>query len=258
MQTQNITVKLETITPLFLGGAEPRGEPELRPPAFRGAMRYWLRAALGASKSDDSAGLEEIQKYEAEVFGSASEESGASAVGVRISYDKKPSIRIYSGDKPRREDINGKTVIRPTGRDYLYWSMKQTREEPAHQYFPPATAFDLHLVGRAGASRSAFDLALKALWLVIHLGGIGSRSRRAGGSLSVTEPLQVNSLNFALTSGKLARRELSDGLKIILGESPALKNSPAFDILTSGACSIWLIKGNQYWRSWEEAVKEIG
>lgn len=27
-----ITVTLETVTPLFLGGAEPRGEPELRPP----------------------------------------------------------------------------------------------------------------------------------------------------------------------------------------------------------------------------------
>jgi CRISPR-associated protein Cmr1 len=43
---QKITVKLETVTPLFLGGADPRGEPELRPPAFRGAMRYWLRAEV--------------------------------------------------------------------------------------------------------------------------------------------------------------------------------------------------------------------
>lgn len=38
-----ITVKLETVTSLFFGGAKPRGKPELRPPAFRGAMRYWLR-----------------------------------------------------------------------------------------------------------------------------------------------------------------------------------------------------------------------
>jgi CRISPR-associated protein Cmr1 len=46
MQKQNITVKLETVTPLFLGGAEPHGEPELRPPAFRGAMRHWLRVEV--------------------------------------------------------------------------------------------------------------------------------------------------------------------------------------------------------------------
>jgi len=36
---QQLVVQLETVTPLFLGGADPRGEPELRPPAFRGAMR---------------------------------------------------------------------------------------------------------------------------------------------------------------------------------------------------------------------------
>jgi len=31
---QKIEVKLETVTPLFLGGAEPRGEPELRLVSF--------------------------------------------------------------------------------------------------------------------------------------------------------------------------------------------------------------------------------
>ena len=32
-----LTVTLETATPMFLGGAEPRGVPELRAPSFRGA-----------------------------------------------------------------------------------------------------------------------------------------------------------------------------------------------------------------------------
>ncbi len=61
-----LTVTLEAVTPLFLGGANPRGAPELRAsplqaqvrspranprgapelraPSFRGAMRYWMRA----------------------------------------------------------------------------------------------------------------------------------------------------------------------------------------------------------------------
>jgi len=46
MRTQNITVKLETVTSLFLGGTEPRGKPELRPPAFCGEMRYWLQVEV--------------------------------------------------------------------------------------------------------------------------------------------------------------------------------------------------------------------
>lgn len=44
--SRTLTVTLETVTPLFLGGADPRGAPELRAPAFRGALRYWLRATL--------------------------------------------------------------------------------------------------------------------------------------------------------------------------------------------------------------------
>ena len=46
MQKKNITVKLIKFTPLFLGEAKPRGEPELRPPAFRGELRYWLQVEV--------------------------------------------------------------------------------------------------------------------------------------------------------------------------------------------------------------------
>jgi CRISPR-associated protein Cmr1 len=213
---------------------------------------------LGGSSSDDPVSIRDIQKREVEVFGSANEESGASSIGVRISCNEEPTIGIYSGDRPRRDTINGKQVIRPTGRDYLYWSMKKTNADPAHQYFPPATNFDLLLTGRPGTEENAFNLAIKALWLMIHLGGVGSRSRRTGGSLSVTEPFKVNDLNFSLTSGKLATRELSDGLKNILRNSSATKRLPQYDILTSGACSVWLIRGEQPWRKWEDAVEEIG
>ena len=36
-EVRSMRVTLETVTPLFLGGAEARGVPELRPPSFRGA-----------------------------------------------------------------------------------------------------------------------------------------------------------------------------------------------------------------------------
>ena len=47
--TDKIEISLETTTPLFLGGAYSRpdedhsGNPEIRPPTFRGALRYWPR-----------------------------------------------------------------------------------------------------------------------------------------------------------------------------------------------------------------------
>lgn len=48
-----IKLSLQTVTPLFLGGSNPKGEPELRAPSFRGVMRFWLRALLGGILGDD-------------------------------------------------------------------------------------------------------------------------------------------------------------------------------------------------------------
>jgi CRISPR-associated protein Cmr1 len=71
---------LETITPLFLTGADPRGEPELRAASIRGALRFWLRALLGGVIGDKD--LDALRKAEPAVFGST--DTGASPVVVRI------------------------------------------------------------------------------------------------------------------------------------------------------------------------------
>ncbi len=42
----HLSYELETVTPLLLGGANPRDKPELRAAPFRGVLRYWLRALL--------------------------------------------------------------------------------------------------------------------------------------------------------------------------------------------------------------------
>jgi CRISPR-associated protein Cmr1 len=41
---EKLTVTLKTITPLFLGGAEPVMQAELCAPSIKGAMRLWYRA----------------------------------------------------------------------------------------------------------------------------------------------------------------------------------------------------------------------
>jgi len=39
----SVSFELETITPLFMAGADGI-TPELRPPSFKGMMRFWWRA----------------------------------------------------------------------------------------------------------------------------------------------------------------------------------------------------------------------
>ena len=43
---QEVIFDLQTITPLFLAGADQQAA-ELRAPSFRGVMRYWLSGASG-------------------------------------------------------------------------------------------------------------------------------------------------------------------------------------------------------------------
>ena len=48
---QEVTFTLQTITPLFLAGAD-QTKAELRAPSFRGLMRYWQRALVGGMVPD--------------------------------------------------------------------------------------------------------------------------------------------------------------------------------------------------------------
>ncbi|HYK85247.1 MAG TPA: type III-B CRISPR module RAMP protein Cmr1, partial [Ktedonobacteraceae bacterium] len=64
---QEVTFNVETITPLFLAGAD-QNTAELRAPSFRGAMRYWFRALVGGMVGTDPRGLEEVIKAESSVF----------------------------------------------------------------------------------------------------------------------------------------------------------------------------------------------
>ncbi|PIY11177.1 MAG: type III-B CRISPR module RAMP protein Cmr1 [Flexibacter sp. CG_4_10_14_3_um_filter_32_15] len=68
MALKTITFTCETITPMFLSGADGQ-TPELRPPSIKGALRFWWRAMNGHLS------LEELKKQEAMIFGDTSNRS---------------------------------------------------------------------------------------------------------------------------------------------------------------------------------------
>lgn len=267
MNEQKVT--LEAVTPLFLGGADPRGEPELRPSSFRGAMRYWLRALLGGVLGEETQAL---RQAEATVFGSTEKEwGGASAVWVQLdhppfqaeTFKKQPSERVVvAGQKQRR----------PTGRDYLYWSMaefgRRKNYRPARRFIPPGTSFTLTLKVRPGVSDGEARLrpAVAALWLLVHLGGIGAHSRRTAGSLAVSQPKAIYGLSFVLLGESLEdiAAELEKNLSRVRQMARELypdrepdfeDHLPQFDVLHPRTCRVWVLG---LWKSWEEAVEDIG
>jgi len=210
-------VALELITPLFLGGSNPRGEPELRASSFRGALRFWLRALLGGVLGDRP---DKIFQRESQVFGSTDH---ASPVVVRL---EPHNLGSDSFNPLPHKQVN----FRFNG-------------------FKPGQRFDIYLLSR---DKDALQQAQKALQLLCYLGGLGRRSRRGFGSLQITE----GKLALTATSVEELANALKQQLNSILPSSFAkLSDVPRFPILHPGWAQI-KVYGKEF-NGWEEAIKFV-
>ncbi|MEM3505579.1 MAG: type III-B CRISPR module RAMP protein Cmr1 [Archaeoglobaceae archaeon] len=188
-------VELETITLLFLAGANQR-EPELRAPSFRGLMRFWLRALLGGVLGNNP---QEIFKHESAVFGSTEH---ASPVIVRVDLR----------DELQSEDY------RPLPHN--------PKKSFTFKGLAPDQIFTLTLLSR---DENALKKAAKALQLLCLLGGLGRRSRRGFGSLQIVNG-DLPKLE-ASTTKELSSR-LKEQLEKITGNKFAsVSSTPSFPIL---------------------------
>lgn len=162
---RTLTVRLETVTPLLLGGADGK-TPELRPPSFRGAMRYWLRATLGGVIGDSH--LEGLHKLENAVFGST--ESG-SPIRIRLQpLDTLKSSKVFilpHKHQGRRNALTGRLKL----------IMAQTRD----------------------VDEAIWNAACASLELALTFGGVGLRSRRGYGTLRTVEASDTRLSSFPTT-----------------------------------------------------------
>ena len=152
---QRLTVTLETVTPLFLAGADPRGAPELRPPSFRGLFRYWARVVLGGVVGDHN--LADLHFLESAVFGST---DAASPIQLRLRGALKPE----------------RAVILPH---------KTGREAGQRLAFSAGQGFELEMCMRQNHDRNIWSAARATLELALTFGGVGLRSRRGFGTLRI-------------------------------------------------------------------------
>ncbi len=257
MQVVNFT--LRTLTPLFLAGAD-QTQAELRAPTFRGLMRYWLRALVGGLFGTDAAGLTKVMEAETAVFGAT---DTGSAVAIKVSagsneareFTEKVSVRV--GDK-----------WQATGKGYLLWSMVRSGRpekgnvKPARWYFPPGTSFQVTLSIRS-EDTSKLKQAIAAFWLLTHLGGVGSRSRRCAGSLAV-QVVTENTPDFPFDTPRdvqALKQQLEQGIRSARALCPPDRRpirQAQFDVLAPGVCHIWILQDEQPWQSAEIAMQKLG
>jgi len=179
---REITLTLETVTPMFLGGADPRGAPELRAPSFRGAMRYWLRAILGGVVGDGH--LESLRKLESAVMGSTDYSSPvqirlSDALSGKLKVNEKEQILPHRTDSARRKAFMAGQTFKLT--------MKMARADSSEELI--------------------WDCACAALSAMLTFGGVGLRARRGHGTLRISYAREENEFLHKFPSTKEGWKE---------------------------------------------------
>lgn len=215
-------------TPMFIAGAEQEKTPELRPPSFKGLLRFWFRAIALPRLGD----WRKVQKLENEIFGSTDRQSSfyLDLDILDIAEEKNKSI----GDFKEKY-----------GLIYLGHGLVNYKGELQRLHYTSSSIFNLRLLfkekeGEITEKAKLFlPLTLKALGF---FGGAGARSRRGFGSLSL--------LSLSLDGQKIweppnnvdelieDQRELINELGIKTEEESGLPDYTAF----SSKTKIWIGK----------------
>jgi CRISPR-associated protein Cmr1 len=162
-----LTATYRVVTPMFLGGAEPTAEAELRLPSFKGALRFWWRAIMWGKVKD----VDELRRREAELFGSS--ENGQSR--LILSMEK---VRTFE-DRPAGQ-WRANSWEQYTG----YGLRDEVKGD--RRFIPPGTTWVVRVRLRDYEPRH-MDQVVAAMKLVGLVGGLGARSRNAWGSLTLLE-----------------------------------------------------------------------
>ncbi|MGB5966713.1 MAG: type III-B CRISPR module RAMP protein Cmr1, partial [Spirulinaceae cyanobacterium] len=257
----SITFDLETVTPLFLAGADQQ-KAELRPPAFRGALRYWFRAIAGQYYSND---LEKLRELEASILGDTTEKNGASKIIIRLR-NIPSNFCTYEHESSEK-----------TGLNYLWFSLEMNSRKAIDAEIPFSVEFSTRPNPKYRKRQEKnLLIAANCFWLAVNLGGFGSRERRGAGSLRVkritSQGLDERKLqglprfDIKFKAKDIERyfssqiNKVQNNFRILLkcqDEGTIDFNTlPSMEIFNPSFCKVsWLRKS---YFSWEQALDEIG
>ncbi len=157
---QQIIFTCETVTPMFLAGADG-STPELRPPSIKGALRFWWRALnAGRFKS-----IAELKEAEGAIFGDTKKRSRI--IIQPIEYDED-NIHIKSYPMLPHNNKAPQNAF--------------AAEENATTEFSITFLLNDVLLGDTFKLQDLENLFV----LVCTLGGFGRRSRRGFGAVAIT------------------------------------------------------------------------
>lgn len=181
------------VTPMFIGDAEQKASG-ISPASVKGALRFWWRALrwgqIRSNVASDRVALQKLHSEEARLFGTSADNGKAAAFTLRINAanvktERKTDFPLGGND--------------PSG--YLGLGLWESGSHAkgnfqAHrEYISENQKFSVELLAAATVSAEQQQQLRDALTAWGLFGGLGSRARRAFGSLAI-ETLDSESLLF--------------------------------------------------------------
>jgi CRISPR type III-B/RAMP module RAMP protein Cmr6 len=240
---------IEIVTPAFLGGADQNAAVEdpdgslsgvFRTASLRGLLRKWWRAW------NTELSPEELRSREASIFGSTKQ-------GSRLRLAVEPrDVEVFE----RGTDMGGGGS--PLG--YLgYGPIAYDNAERANLTRFHALNAGSRVILRLGHSDSKVrNDALRSLWLMAALGGIGSRSRRGWGSFAVSGGLGEVGLPDLPSCGTV--KEYREGLLKGLETLAPVERRPDAAVLGWTALSrqTRIVVSRSDFGDWRSALEDLG
>lgn len=231
--------KFEVVTPMFIGGASPNGEAEIRPPSIKGMLRWWFRVLGGNEEKEE------------EIFGSAGEGKGKSKFKLFLPETIKGD-RTFDRNRYSRYDKPGKCPnkkVKINGIVYAGYSL--TLGGNNRKAIPSGKNFEVFVSWKSGTRNNEKMLIAGLLWILGTIGGLGTRWRRGFGSVQINQnkslsPVEADKDMEWVNQFKNGWETLK---KILLDFSSGTSSSP----WRLHKIYVW----NKNFPTWEDALNEV-
>lgn len=210
--------EVEVVTPMFMGSANIN-EAELRTPSLKGMLRFWWRATCGIGD------IQELKKRESEIFGDTSQKALFSVFIENFGNVQGVLKNLPKGSLFEVKSSRGTFTLGII--DYLAYGLRDQRRDYLRQHYPAGSKFKVKFMFSNEGHETEVLNAFKSL---VHLGGLGARSRNGFGCLTLND----ESTPSIVLDGKL--KTFSS---------------------TSGDSDLFLTKKTNF-AKWEDALSAIG
>lgn len=225
-------------TPMFLGGADNQSSAELRPTTVKGVIRFWFRAIRYGKYQD----YNKVKEVEDVLFGSTDSQSSfilkVNSENIKVETRKVQISNLFSDPEIA----------------YLGYGLfqKTRRREFYRTYLVPGKRFTVELILKPKSKgEQYFEELIRTIEALGLFGGLGSRSRRGFGSVTL-ESIYID--DRRKWSAPRSRKELRKAYEDFYSSIDICEKIPEYTAFSSDTKTIILEEFNNY----REALKSVG